>query len=661
VPRTFISKRDILAVAGLAMLAIAVLGIGVVTSKTVKEVHLMRDAEMTAMRWARLFEDRRDDLMSLFRERRTADHVDSLIWNSHEVGRVIAYDLYDRDGRRFYSTGAADWLPDEMSGGMLDSPVTRKHMEAGIPTTRLHSAGSTIKRAHYASVVIPLDIANEHIGSVIAFVDQTEQARSLTHSFGIIATATVILLLTALGAAAYVVISKSRERLQAESRLQYLTEHDELTGLPNRQCFNRQLEDRFADETTAHSIALLFIDIDRFKEVNSALGHSAGDAVLRCVAERLKANIGRDDFAGRLGSNEFALALSSAPTPKKIAAFVTRLREILGAPFWVGGEEVACTFSMGVALAPGDGKDQPTLARHANLALTRARSEGHGGFKYFERSMDIAFQRRREREQDLRNALERNELEVQFQPQFCAASGAMCGQEALLRWNHPQHGTISPAYFVPLAEETELIVPIGEWVLRRACEEAVSWDLPLNVAVNLSPVQFKNGDISSVVARILEETGLAPQRLELEITENMLIRDTEPVISQLNKLHDLGVAIAMDDFGTGYSSLSYISSFPFNKIKIDKAFIHAMTSDEALNAIVKCIIAMGQSLGVTITAEGVETEEQARILRRYGCHQIQGYLYGRPVSAADCARQITQADATANAGSRVKSKSKSAA
>lgn len=636
----FIRKRDILAVAGLVMLAITMLGIGVLTSKTVKEVHLMRDAEMTAMRWAKLFEDRRDDVWNLFREHRTYDHVNSLIWNSHEVGRIIAYNLYDSRGKRFYSTGRADWMPGEIDGAMLGSPVTQKHIAAGIPTTRLHGPSIAQGGMHYASVVIPFRIANEHIGSVVAFVDQTQQANSLTHSFGVIATATVILLLTALGAAAYVIISKSRERWHAEARVQYLSDHDELTGLPNRQNFNTQIEQRLLARAGKEPVALLYIDIDRFKEINDALGHKAGDSVLRCVAERLKANIGDGDFAGRLGSNEFALALSTVATPRKVASFVSKLRGTLGAPFWANGEEVACTFSMGAALAPGDGEDQATLARHANLALNRAKGEGAGGFKYFERSMDIAFQRRREREQDLRNALERKELEVQFQSQFCAQSGKMRGQEALLRWNHPQHGTISPAYFVPLAEETELIVPIGEWVLRRACEEAVAWEAPVNVAVNLSPVQFKNGDIAKVVARILEETGLEPERLELEITENMLIRDTDPVVTQLNELHEMGIAIAMDDFGTGYSSLSYISSFPFNKIKIDKAFIHAMTSDDALNAIVKCIIAMGQSLGVTITAEGVETEEQAKLLRGYGCHEIQGYLYGRPVNAEECARLI---------------------
>jgi EAL domain-containing protein (putative c-di-GMP-specific phosphodiesterase class I) len=269
--------------------------------------------------------------------------------------------------------------------------------------------------------------------------------------------------------------------------------------------------------------------------------------------------------------------------------------------------------------------------------------------------MDVAFQRCRERERDLRNAVKRGEFKVQFQPQVCAKTTKICGHEALLRWDHPKHGTISPAYFMPLAEETELIIEIGEWALRRACEEATKWSSPVNVAVNLSPVQF-NGELADVVGRVLDETGLDPARLELEITESMLISDTDTVIAELNKLWALGVAIAMDDFGTGYSSLSYISSFPFNKIKIDKAFIEAMTRDEALNAIVKCIIAMGHALGVTITAEGVETEEQADLLRSYGCHEIQGYLFGPPVSAEACAKRIAESPTAPSVKSKRKEK-----
>ncbi len=622
------------------MLAIAMLGVGILTSQTVKEMQLMRDAEMTALRWAKTFDDRREDTWALFRDRRQTVNANSIGRKTQDVGRIISYELYDRTGQLFYSAGVANWLPAKNVGAMLDSPVTRKHSEAGMPTTRLHRPGTTHDISHYASVAIPFHLADEYLGSVVAFVDQSEQASSLTYSFSIIASATVVLLLISLAAAAYVVISKGRERTTAVARVRYLSDHDELTGLPNRQFFNNKLEELLSETASKNKISVIFIDINRFKEINGAHGHTAGDFVLRGVAERIKSKISGNDFAARLGSNEFAIALTSVQGPKKAAAFASALRDMLNAPYRVDGEEISCTFSMGAALAPSDGEDAASLAHHANLALNRAKTEGPGAFKFFEHGMNVAFQRKREREQDMKNAIERGEFELHFQPQISLETNTICGQEALLRWQHPLHGKISPAYFIPLAEETELIVPIGEWALRCACAEAASWAEPLNVAVNLSPVQFKHGGVASMVRKALNDTGLHPGRLELEITESILIGDPESVVAELDKLRELGVAIAMDDFGTGYSSLSYISSFPFNKIKIDRAFIHAMTRDDALNAIVKCIIAMGHSLDVVVTAEGVETEEQAKMLRDYGCHQMQGFLYGYPMSAEDCAQQI---------------------
>ena len=639
-----VRKRDILPVAALLMLSTIMFGIGILTSQTVKEMQLMRDAEMTALRWANVFEARHEDTSKMFRERRASRQANTIVWNTQEVGRIIAYELYDHAGSLFFSSGASDWSPDEKPGVMLRSPVTLNHNRAAIPTTRLHRPDTEQKISHYASVSIPFHLANDYIGSLVAFVDQTEQADSLTYSFRIIAVATALLLLLSVGAAAHVVMSKSRERRSALERARYLSDHDELTGLPNRQSFNNKLEALLAKESPHDiiNVSVIFVDIDRFKEINDALGHSVGDGVLRCVAERVQSKLSGDDFAARLGSNEFAIALASVKGTKKVAAFASALRDALTASMMVNDEEISCTFSMGVSCAPADGEDCASITRHANLALNDAKKAGPGTLKFFEHRMNVAFRHRREREKDMRNAVERGEFELNFQPQICLETNRICGQEALLRWEHPVHGKISPAYFIPLAEETELIVPISEWVLRRACSEAVAWAEPLNIAVNLSPVQFKHGGVAELVSEVLAETGLEPERLELEITESMLMGDTEAVVAELNKLRALGVAIAMDDFGTGYSSLSYISSFPFNKIKIDKAFIHAMTRDDALNAIVKCVVAMGHSLGVTITAEGVETEEQSAMLRAYGCHQMQGFLYGYPISAEDCARQIAK-------------------
>ncbi|ODA66013.1 Phytochrome-like protein cph2 [Methyloligella halotolerans] len=316
-------------------------------------------------------------------------------------------------------------------------------------------------------------------------------------------------------------------------------------------------------------------------------------------------------------------------------AFMNRLVEAMREPFVVDDKEIVCTTSVGIALAPGDGETANVVLKHAAIALTRAKYDGGQRMCFFERSMDKALQRRRMVEHELRLAIGRDEFDLLYQPQFSLETEEACGTEALIRWHHPVHGKIAPAHFISVAEETGLIVPLGEWVLRRACSDAVKWEKPLTVAVNLSPAQFRDGDIVQTVASVLKDTGLPPERLELEITENLLINDTEEVLQKLKTFRKLGVAVAMDDFGTGFSSLSYLARFPFSKIKIDRHFIQTMTKDPAVKAIVRTIIALGKSLDITITAEGVETVEQARMLREFGCPEVQGFLYSQPISAEE--------------------------
>jgi len=375
---------------------------------------------------------------------------------------------------------------------------------------------------------------------------------------------------------------------------------------------------------------VLCLDVDRFKEINDAVDIAGGDAVLREIASRIHDALREGDLLGRLAGDEFAMALVDITNLGDVMAFMNRLIEALRRPFRVGDKDLVCTTSVGIALAPGDGDSAPIVLRHAAIALARAKSDGGQRMCFFEQSMDKALQRRRLVEHELRLALSRDEFDVVYQPEFDLATGVQCAAEALIRWHHPVHGKIAPTHFISVAEDTGLIVPLGEWVLRRACSDAITWPAPLTVAVNLSPAQFRDGDIAETVADILHETGLPAHRLELEITESLLINDTEEVLDKLNRLRKLGVSIAMDDFGTGYSSLSYLARFPFNKIKIDRSFIRNMAQDSVVNAIVKTIIALGRSLGVTITAEGVETEEQAKLLRDYGCPQVQGFLYGYP-------------------------------
>jgi predicted signal transduction protein with EAL and GGDEF domain len=332
----------------------------------------------------------------------------------------------------------------------------------------------------------------------------------------------------------------------------------------------------------------------------------------------------------RRSSDEFAVAVVDIDNLGEVVAFMDRLAEALRLPVRIADKEFMCTMSAGIALAPNDGDTAPELLRHADIALARAKADGGQRMRFFEESMDKALQRRRTVVDDLRLALRREEFEVVYQSQFDLATGEQTGVEALVRWHHPVHGKVAPTHFFSVAEETGLIVPLGEWVLRRACSDAVTWSKHLIVAVNLSPAQFRGADVAETVARVLRETGLPPARLELEITESLLINDTEEVFGKLNRLPQLGVKIVMDDFGTGYSSFSYLARFAFDKIKIDREFVRDMTREPAMQAIVKTIITLGKSLGVTVTAEGVESEEQAAMLRDFGCPQAQGFLYGQP-------------------------------
>ncbi len=630
----FISiKRDFMTILGLVMLGICMLGLGILSASTVKEIQLIHDGEAEAKRWAKSLIDDPAHAKKAFTNQKIS------VKRSGSISRVFAFDMFDKNGNLFHSNGLSDWYPLEQISDLLKSPATLLHRDNKHLTAHLHGDGSGKPAADYASVAIPFYSAGDYIGSIIAFVDQTEQARYLTESFQIIAGITGLLLLIAVGIPSVLVIFRTREHVKAEERIRYLSGHDELTGLPNRASFNTHLE---ACLNTDEHLAVVIIDIDRFKEINNALGHNAGDSVLRYVTAVVNSNIRENDFAARIGSDQFALTLSSFQRREQGAALAAALSDALSAPLCINGEQISCSFSLGGAIAPLDADDAPTLMRHANLALGRAKADGGNTLKFFEQGMDTAFLHRRERENDLRRALEDGQFELAYQPQVDCATQEIRGFEALLRWNHPQDGSISPASFIPLAEQTELIVPIGEWVLRRACADAAAWSKPLKIAVNLSAVQFKRIDIVTLVKNVLDESGLSPSRLELEITESLLISTTGKVAEDLNGLRDLGVSIAMDDFGTGYSSLSYISSFPFTKIKIDKSFISSMMRDKAILGIVKCIIAMGRSLDVTIVAEGVETEEQNRILNDLGCQQAQGFLYSIPMSAKACSLRIAR-------------------
>jgi diguanylate cyclase (GGDEF)-like protein len=433
-----------------------------------------------------------------------------------------------------------------------------------------------------------------------------------------------------------VAIRDISERKAAEERIRHMANHDALTGLPNRTLFQDRLAQAVArSKRGASTAAVLCLDLDRFKSVNDISGHAVGDELLRQVGQRLVQSIRGDDTVARLSGDEFAIIQVGVAHPDGPAILADRLVKVLGQPFEINNHPVVIGTSVGIALYPGDGEDDEELLRAADTALHRAKAAGRGTFRFFEAEMDVRLQERRWLERDLRQALATEQLSLHYQPLVDCGSIKVLGFEALTRWTHPQRGFISPADFIPLAEESGLIIPLGKWVLRQACRDAMTWPEDTLVAVNLSPAQFRQSDITSEIFRVLEETGLPAHRLELEITEGVLIDDTERVLAILSELKAAGVRLSLDDFGTGYSSLSYLQRFPFDKIKIDRSFVWGMEKDGGSMAIVRAVVALGRSLQITVTAEGVETQRQLAMLRAEHCDQAQGFLIGKPQPFAE--------------------------
>jgi diguanylate cyclase (GGDEF)-like protein/PAS domain S-box-containing protein len=431
------------------------------------------------------------------------------------------------------------------------------------------------------------------------------------------------------------------ERKQAEARIAYLAQHDALTGLPNRTLFHAHLKEALDGlQRTSRPLAVHCIDLDHFKSVNDTLGHPVGDELLRAVAERLKRHLNETSLVARLGGDEFAVIQTDVTHPDEASGLAAKLISAVSAPYNIQGHEVIVGASIGIALAPGDGNDCDALLRNADMALYRAKADGRGAAHFFEPEMDRRIQARRVLELDLRKAYANGEFELFYQPLINLAENRISGFEALLRWRHPKRGMVSPGEFVPLAEEIGLIVPLGEWVLRQACTEAARWPDDLHVAVNLSPVQFRNKSVVQAVMTALAYSRLEPRRLELEITESVLLADTEANLATLHKLREIGVRISMDDFGTGYSSLSYLRSFPFDKIKIDRSFVNDLTRRPDCMAIIHAVVGLGESLGISTTAEGVETREQLERLRAEGCTEAQGFLFSAPCPASEIGRLI---------------------
>ena len=430
--------------------------------------------------------------------------------------------------------------------------------------------------------------------------------------------------------------SEMEQRERSQATIAHLAHHDALTGLGNRLLFHKQLSDAVAyRQRHGGELAVLFIDLDGFKTINDTLGHGTGDSVLKHLACRLRHALREGDQIGRLGGDEFAVIQFGSEQPKEASALAARLIELIGTPFSIDDQRLVIGASIGIAVAGGDYQDCDQLLRAADLAMYRAKADGRGRFRFFEPEFDRQVQERRELEIALRAAVDQDALEIHYQPLVNLRTGRISGFEALSRWEDPQRGLVPPSTFIPLAEEIGLIDIIGERVLARACAQAVGWPQHVTVAVNLSPAQFKGGQLVSAVKDALAASGLPPSRLELEITESIFLQSSESNLSLLSQLGDLGVKISMDDFGTGYSSLSYLRSFPFDKIKIDKSFIRDLSTSQSSVAIVRAVCGLARSFGASTTAEGVETDDQLTQIRAEGCTEVQGYIFSRPLPAGE--------------------------
>jgi diguanylate cyclase (GGDEF)-like protein len=427
------------------------------------------------------------------------------------------------------------------------------------------------------------------------------------------------------------------EQRRIKIKIEHMAHHDALTDLANRVLLNERLERALSRAHRDEMIAIHHLDLDQFKAVNDTLGHPGGDKLLKMVADRLRSLVRDGDTVARMGGDEFAI-VQIAADPTDATALAQRIIGAISEPFDIDGHQAVIGASIGIAVGPGDGLSPDELLRNADLALYRAKDDGRGTFRFFEAGMDLQMQARRILEQDLRKALPAGEFELYYQPIVSLSNNAISGFEALIRWNHPTRGIMAPNAFIPLAEEIGFIIPMGEWVIRQACATAALWPEDIHVAVNISAVQFRSPGLVQVIVGALAASGLHPTRLEIEITETVLLQDKEIILVTLHRLRTLGVRIAMDDFGTGYSSLTYLQCFPFDKIKIDRSFVTDVAENSGSLNIVRAVASLASGLGMKATAEGVETKEQLDKITSEGCTEVQGYLFSHPVPAGEIER-----------------------
>jgi diguanylate cyclase (GGDEF)-like protein len=603
---------------------------------------LFQDAVSAGHVWAGYLAKSVTDLEEIANGDKPSAASTAFFESAKTVGNVFRYKIFDAQGH-------LRLVSDELTAVGTDTKNLGEHNAAaakvvavGQPHVVAKVGQPPARPSFFAEAYVPVVVDGRTIAIVEAYVDQADKREFFLTTFTLAAVALGLLTAFAFCLPAAAWYRRTMEKQRADERIRFLAHHDAMTSLPNRSRLMERLQESLvALPDRGRLVALHYIDLDRFKDVNDTLGHDAGDSLIVAAAERLRAIAGRKDIVARLGGDEFALLQIDLASRVEAEQLAARMLAVLGKPYLLNEHESAMTASVGVAIAPGDGGDAMRLMKSADLALYRSKADGRNCVRFFAPDMDAELQTRLRLERAIRDATLRETFVLHYQPLLEMPGERLVGFEALLRLPCDGGSLIGPATFIPVAEEMGLIGKIGTWVLREACRQAATWPQHLKVSVNLSPSQFAAGSVFDAVAAALAESGVSPRRLELEITESLLLGDTDAVMAELHRLKQLGVAIAMDDFGTGYSSLSYLWRFPFDKIKIDRAFMTAFdAADENVEKIIKTIVALGRSLHMEITVEGVENDRQVAFVREVRCDQVQGFYFGRPMPAADVAACI---------------------
>jgi diguanylate cyclase (GGDEF)-like protein len=626
---------------GVAMLVTALcllIGGILVGTKVTTDYLLYQDATSTARNWARLLAATVTDLEQIAAGEEPTKASMTLFEWAQKAGQVFRYEIYNREG---YSQLVSDHGVTQVNLSTF-SPEAVRALATDGPIVDVRASILAGKPKFYGLAYVPVIVDNRAVAIVAAYVDETEKHDLFYRTSLIAALSLCALAALSFGLPALAWYRRTKEKQQADRRIRFLAHHDALTGLANRAQLLERLKATLAVLPLRHnSIAVHFLDLDRFKQVNDSVGHDAGDSLLKTVAERLRAVIRIEDVVARLGGDEFVVVQTGIAGKVQAEDFARRIISAVTAPMKLKDRPFTASVSVGVALAPADGTDPERLLKSADLALYKAKADGRNCFRFFLAEMDAELQARFKLEAIIRDAVLHDRFELHYQPLFEMSERRLIGYEALIRLPAEDGTLIPPLVFIPVAEDLQLIDKIGAWVLREACRTAATWPEHLTVAVNLSPAQFLAGRVSDIVAAALKEAGLVAHRLELEITETLLLGNSEAIMAELRALKAMGVAIVMDDFGTGYSSLSYLWRFPFDKIKIDRSFMQGFDgSGRDVKTVVKTIIALGRELNMRVTVEGVETATQAAFLDKADGDQAQGFFFGRPIPASEVSANI---------------------